>query len=437
MANERFGNNYSVIRRLIPKSNYARNVVTLITGTGLAQAIPIAISPILTRLYTPEDFGVFGLYLAIATILVVTVTGRYELAILLPKSDRDAINILALSILLSLIVSLVLLVFIFIFDTEISTLLNTPEISFWLYWIPLSTALMGVYQTLNYWSNRKSHYKRLAISRTFQSAATAATQLSIPSIISGVGGLVGGQLIGHTVSSIVLGKQVLSEDKNHLGKVSRVRMRLMARKYRKFPKFLILAHSFNTASSQVPVMLLTSFFSSSITGFYVLTQRVMGAPTTLVARAIQDVFRQEAAHAYIHKGECRQVYVNTLKKLLILSVLPSVVFLFAAPSLFALVFGESWRIAGEYAQILTPVFFLRFVTSPLSAMFMIAEKQKLDLIWQVVLFTLTVTSLILGKYFEDITLALSLFSLSYSIMFAVNGYVTYCMSKGCNRLSTH
>src|SRR5690606_33346643 len=143
------------------------------------------------------------------------------------------------------------------------------------------------------------------------------------------------------------------------------------------------AHGFNTGSSQMPIMLLTAFFSSSIAGFYMLTQRVMGAPTTLIAGAIGDVFRQEASQAYIHTGNCRAIYISTVKKLLILSVVPSILFFFIAPDLFALVFGENWREAGVFAQILTPVFFLRFVTSPLSAMFMIAEKQKLDLLWQI------------------------------------------------------
>ena len=80
------------------------------TGTGLAQAIPIAISPILTRIYTPEEFGVFALYMAIASILTVLVTGRYEMAILLPKKDRDAMSLVALSIALSFFISIILLI---------------------------------------------------------------------------------------------------------------------------------------------------------------------------------------------------------------------------------------------------------------------------------------------------------------------------------------
>ena len=79
-----------MLKHLKPKSEFGRNVLTLMTGTTIAQAIPIAISPILTRIYTPEDFGVFALYISISTIFAVIVTGRYELAIMLPKKNKDA-----------------------------------------------------------------------------------------------------------------------------------------------------------------------------------------------------------------------------------------------------------------------------------------------------------------------------------------------------------
>ena len=87
-----------MIRKILPKGEFSRNVLTLMTGTSIAQAIPIAISPILTRIYTPEDFGVFALYMAIATVVSVIATGRYETAIMLPKKDSEAINLFIVSI---------------------------------------------------------------------------------------------------------------------------------------------------------------------------------------------------------------------------------------------------------------------------------------------------------------------------------------------------
>lgn len=418
------------MRRVLPKSKYARNVLTLMTGTSLAQAIPIAISPILTRLYTPEDFGMLGMYLAMVSILAIVATGRYELAILLPKNDRDALNVLALSASLSVVFSIFLLILVIAFGEKIAFLLGDPYLSKWLFWVPASVLLVGFYQSLNYWSNRKGQYKRLAVSRTFQSGGSSATQVTAGFMSLGAIGLIAGQLAGQVVSSAVLAQQITKEDNGMLKQVAKKRMHALAKKYKDFPKFLIAAHGFNVAASQMPIMLLSIFFNTSIAGFYMLTQRVMGAPTTLIAGAIGDVFRKEASQEYRSTGNCIKVYTNTLKRLLMLSLIPSLIFFFVAPELFAYVFGAAWREAGVYAQILTPVFFLRFVSSPLSVMFLIAEKQGLDLMWQVMLFFLASISLVIGSYYNNVYLSVGLFSASYSLMSLMNIILSFKMALG-------
>lgn len=425
-----------MIKKILPKSTYAKNVLTLMTGTGLAQAIPIAISPILTRIYSPEEFGIFALYMAIASILTVLVTGRYEMAILLPKKDRDAMNLVALSIALSFFVSVIILIVVSVFNSQLISFMGVPELSIWLYWVPASTFLMGVYQSLNYWSNRKSHYRRLAVSRVVQSSATGSTQLAGAFNNIGASGLVGGQLIGQTLSAAVLGSLIYKEDKKYIKKIKKIRIIALARKYINFPKFLIVAHGFNTASGQMPTFLLSSLFNTAAAGFFMLTQRVMGAPMTLVASAIGDVFRQEASYAYVNTGSCKDIYIKTFKRLLYISILPSIAFFFIAPDLFALIFGEKWRVAGEYAQILTPMYFFRFVVSPISQVSIIAEKQVIDLMWQIALIFMVVTSFFLGFFFDSIKIGFILFSITYSLMFFIAFLINYNISRGvrCSRV---
>lgn len=418
------------MRRFIPQSHYARNVITLMTGTSVAQAIPIAISPILTRLYTPEQFGVFALFMAIASIAAVVVTGRYEQAILLPKEDTDAMQVVALSSFLSVFLSLFLLLIVCLFNAQIVALLGSREVGPWLYWVPLSTSLIGVYQSLNYWCNRKSQYKRLAISRTLQSGFSSGGQLAGGTMGVGLAGLVGGQMAGQLLALLALGRMVWREDRADVRSVSRSGMLEWAVKYINFPKFLIVAHAFNTASSQMPVMLLSALFNASSAGFYTLTQRVLGAPISLVAGALGDVFRQEASRDYARLGNCRFVYLQTLKRLVVISFLPFLVFFFVAPYFFGLVFGEEWRVAGDYAKILMPMFFLRFVASPLSIVFVVAEAQRLDLAWQVLLFAMVVLAFLSGYYFSGVWLALVLFSVAYSVLFLINLYVSYRLACG-------
>lgn len=416
--------------KLRPQSSYGRNVITLMTGTTLAQAIPIAISPILTRLYSPEEFGRFALYMAVAAIASVLVTGRYELAILLPRRDKDALHIAALAMALSALLSAVLLLVVLFFAQPIAALLGDAALAPWLYWVPLSTLLLGLYQSLNYWSNRKAQYKRLAISRTVQSSSSALAQLSSGFAGSGAVGLIGGQITGQVLATSVLARMIWREDQRRIRALRPLRGLALAKKYINFPKYLIVAHGFNTASSQMPVLLLNVLFNTASAGFFTLTQRVMAAPMALVARALGEVFRQEASQAYIYQGQCKSIYQKTFTRLLLISVVPFSIFFFVAPALFVWVFGVQWREAGEYAQILTPMAFLQFITSPLSSMDMIAEKQKIDLVWQIGLLVLVVASFFGGKVFLNEKISLAIFSASYCFMYGVNGIVSYSLAIG-------
>ena len=143
------------------KSEFSKNVLTLVTGTTIAQAIPIAISPILTRIYTPEDFGVLALFISITTILGTIANGRYELAIVLPKRDNNALELTALSIIITMGFSLLLVILVILFHDSLLSYLNNDRFSFWLYLIPLSVLLFSLFNILNYYHTRKKEYKTI------------------------------------------------------------------------------------------------------------------------------------------------------------------------------------------------------------------------------------------------------------------------------------
>lgn len=403
------------------------------TGTAVAQVIPVAVSPILTRMYSPEEFGLFALYLAITALAAVMVTGRYELAIVLPEKDEDAFSLAILSIALSFIISGLLLLLAFIFSARIAQALGNPEFEKFVYLVPLSTVLMGSYQALNYLCNRQGQYQRMATRRSLQSAVTATVQLL--SGKAGAAGLIGGQLAGQLISGINLARLSWRDNPSLYKQVSLASVRRLAKEYRKFPKYLVLAHGINTASGQLPVFLLGAFFNPALAGFYALTQRVSAAPISLVAGAFGDVFRQEASRQYAEVGSCAEIYRATFRKLLIISVVPCLLFFVIAPDLFAFIFGEQWRESGGYARLLAPMLLARFITTPLSSMFLIADKQELDLAWQVVLLVLTLASLWAGAVINDAKVSIQLFSISYTVMYFINGIISYRLSKGATGLS--
>src|SRR5450759_1161965 len=130
------------IRKLhAPSGSFTANVLTLMTGTTIAQAILITIAPILTRIYKPEDFGIFALYMAIVSMIAIIATGRYELAIMLPENDDDAINIVCLSVCIVFFISFMTLIVIWLFNAQITKLMGSDKLSIWIYLIPISVLL--------------------------------------------------------------------------------------------------------------------------------------------------------------------------------------------------------------------------------------------------------------------------------------------------------
>ncbi|MCK9472257.1 oligosaccharide flippase family protein [Sulfurimonas sp.] len=414
------------MKRLKPKSEFSKNVLTLMTGTTIAQAIPIAISPILTRIYTPEDFGVFALYVAIASILSVIATGRYEMAIMLPKKDEDAVNIVALSIIISFFVSFISLVIVFIFNAKITNILGNPEISNWLYFIPITVLLTGVYQSFNYWSNRKKQYKRLAISRVVQSGSTATTNLGMGFGQMGSSGLILGQVLGLSIAVTILGRMIWEEDKNRLYSIKLLKIFAITRRYIKFPKFDILASFLNVSSHQITHILFNTLFNSTIAGYYYFTQKILGLPITFIASAISDVFRQIATIEYQQLGNAKKIYKSTFKKLFILSLFPSFILYFYSVELFVFVFGEQWSASGEYAKILVPMLFLRFISSPLSFMLYVGQKQHWNMYAQILFLTAIGASFTIGDSAHEV---IYLISIQFSCIYIFYLYMSAKIAK--------
>lgn len=408
------------------KSEFTRNVLTLITGTIISQAIPIAISPILTRIYSPEDFGVFALYMSIVSIISVFSTGRYEMAILLPKKEVDAIHLLVLSCIITLFVGFITFITILIFNSSITNFLGNPEISNWLYLIPVSIIISGLFKSLNYWFNRKKYFKRLAINKIIQSGSNSSFNLGFGAIGLGISGLIISSVIGQALASFVLGKITWKEIRIFHTKNSNNRIRALAKRYNKFPKYDILATLSNVLSRQATHIFFNKLFNSTPAGYYYFTQRIIELPITFLATSISDVFREEASRSYQVYGNARNIYISTLKKLFILSVIPSIILLIFAKDIFSFVFGDNWAISGVYAQILSPMLFLKFIASPLSFMFYIGEKQQLNLIGNVLFLALTVISFYLSNSGLE---TVRMLSISYSFIYILYLIVSAKIAK--------
>ncbi len=403
-----------MINKLKPKSDFSRNVLTLMTGTTIAQAIPIAISPILTRIYTPEDFGVFALYMSIVSIISVVATGRYEMALMLPQDDEDVKSLVKLILILLGFVSFLSFMVVFLFNEQITNLFDNKDISNWLYFLPVSIFLVGVYQVYNYLLIREKNFKRLAKNKVIFSATNGTTQLTIGLFLQNSFGLLIGNIFGYIVSIyfIVKGKII-----NKYFKFINVPIENVAKEYQNFPKYDVPSVLVNVIANQLPLLALGKYFGLGVLGFYSLMYKVLMIPVSLLSTTVLDVFKQRATEDYNKHGNCKDIFVKTFKKLVLLGILPFAILGIFAPELFAFVFGQDWRVAGEFAQIMTPMIYLKFVVSPLSYTFIIAGKQSLNLIGQLILIFCLVLSILFSLQENSEFSILKYFSFSYSVVY--------------------
>jgi O-antigen/teichoic acid export membrane protein len=397
-----------MINKLKPKSEFSHHVLTLMTGTTIAQAIPVAISPILTRIYSPQDFGVFALFLAVVGFFSVVSSLRYEQAILVPKDDEDAINIFALGFLVNAFISIFLFLIVAILHKEITNLFNNKEIETWLWFVPLTIFFIGFFNLLTYWNNRKKHYANIAKATIIKSIILAVSQIVIGTIKSGALGLVSGQILSSVFSNMRLAKALLN-NKKLLKTISKETMAREAKKYIDFPRFQAPHAMLNNLSSNLPTFVFSALFGIGIVGFYSLATRIVFAPLGILSNASAKVYNQKISELYNKHEDAYAFTIRFLKSLIKKIILPLIVIVAFAPYIFAFVFGENWREAGIYTQILSPWIILNLLASTISFIPSLLGMQKKAFIVSIFQVFLIAIAISIGGYYNNIYLALFLF----------------------------
>ena len=400
-------------------SDFKKDILTLMTGTTIAQAIPIAISPILTRIYTPEDFGIFALFLAIVGFFSVISSFRYEQAILVPKDDEDAINILALSFLINIFISIFLFLIVVVLHKEIANLFNNKEIEIWLWFTPLTIFFIGLFNLLTYWNNRKKHYANITKATIIKSIILAVSQIAIGTIKSGALGLVSGQILSSVFSNMRLAKALLN-NKKLLKNISKETMAREAKKYIDFPRFQAPHAMLNNLSSNLPTFVFSALFGIGIVGFYSLATRIVFAPLGILSNASAKVYNQKVSDLYNNNEDAYGFTLRFLKSLAKKIILPLIVIVAFAPYVFAFVFGENWGEAGIYTQILSPWIILNLLASTISFIPSLIGMQKKAFFISISQIFLIAIAISIGGYYHNVYLALILFCLANCIVLLYN-----------------
>jgi O-antigen/teichoic acid export membrane protein len=449
----------------LPKlPTFWKHLLTVMSGSVAAQALPILAAPLITRLCTPAEMGAFSVWFGVVAIAAVIATLRMENAMIFDQ--RRQRQHLCFGVVAWSATWLALLL------TVAATLIKMCCLTgmSWLGALTLGMAawLTATMQTTLAYAASHNAFAPAAKARIVAAGGIALAQLGILGLGVGAGALMAGHLIGLAmglVAARMLLKPPLGRRQGGtpswrawrhgpgwrtwrdglrgkalawLRRLSRHGLsalfpsktqRAFLRTHRALWNFTLPANLLNTGVGQLPLLIIGARHGAMAAGLFALTQRVLAAPISLLAASVHEVFKRESVRQFQDTGNCRPAYLHALRVLLLLGCVPSLILLLASPALFAFAFGEAWRGAGELAQILAPLYFLNFLASPLSYVFFVAGRQKIELVWQIALFIMTV-----GVFAAPLTLKQNVlaYTIGYSLLYLLYLRMSYRYSVNRN-----
>jgi len=389
------------------------------TGSTIAQIIALAIYPILTDLYSPDDFGLFSLYMGIIAITGIISTGRYQLAILMPKTDKQAVQLSALGLFIAVSVSLILLMVVVLFRHGIAQTFNNPNIEKWLWFVPLSTFMIAFFQVSIYWHNRQKRFRTTAAANLSQSISNSAIKLSTSKNFLSGGGLITGAIIGQVIGAVYFLISWISRFRVMLGKVNLQGMKEEGVRYYRFPGFNLPNNLVNNLSNSLPIFLISAYFGSAELGLYSLGFTMIFRPMNLITNSMEQVFSQRVIKKFNDGVSIRRDVFTLMKRTVQIAILPFALVGVFGPLIFSKVFGAEWEMSGRFMQLLIPWFFVAFIANQLTFIPDLLSKQKTAFIINLVRLILRLVGMAVGIYLDNIMLTLGLFSLASFTMVVV------------------
>ena len=358
----------------------------------MAQAISILSSPIITRLYSPEAIGLFASFMALVTSLAPAVTGRFEVALMLPEQQRVARELFAIAVWICALVCSTLFVAFFLFRDPFLATLSLTALEGWLLIAPLTLLFTGLFNLVGYVANRQNGYGLIARASVIQAATIALVNVVLGLAGADFRGLIVGNLAGVGLALLV----IVATQRDFIdGVVLRwsLRKKALLRRYKDFPLFNASTSLLVGVTTNLPIFIMIAFFPAEIAGFYALVIRVLNAPVAVISHAVSRVNLKEVVELLRTGGNIERHLLRTTAALLAVSVPPAAIFVIWGPDLFALIFGARWERAGEIAQVLAYALVVRFVSTTLSTTLGATNNNRYTAAWRITAFISTIAVL--------------------------------------------
>ena len=368
----------------MPRGEFFRGALTIVAGTGAAQVIVAVSTPVLTRLYSPSDYGVLSVATSILFVLISVTCLRYEFAIPLPEDEVEAANVLALSLAVNVGMSVAAGVALWLLGPWLASSLGLAALGPLVVLLAVAQFGGGVTSIFINWALRVKDFREIAVNRLTQSGVLVLVQVGLGIAALGAPGLFLGAIAGSVAGSTRLARTAWRRQADVFRRVTRAGILAAAGRYRRFPIFSSGSALLAAVGVRAPFLLLVAFQGIEVGVQYALAERVLYLPLTLVAGAVGQVFVAEAARlARDDPKGLPGLFRRTTWSLARLAIGPAILITIAAPFLTVPVFGDEWRDAGLFVALLVPMFVITFVATSTGNVLYIVERQGLHLVREI------------------------------------------------------
>ncbi len=372
------------LRDLLPSDRFLRGITLLVSATAFGQVLTVLAAPLLSRIYSPEEFGALGVYASALGILSVIAALGYSASIPLPEKDGLAANILMLCFGLVSMNTLVVTILVFIFGDWLIAITKTPILDAYLWLLPVGFLALSSYNTLNYWSIRNQRYGTIARTRMMQSIGQVVTQVVLGILKFGTFGLLLGHLIGQSAGVSSLAQRAWASDRHRLRQITSSRIWLAARRYRRFPIYMMSGNLLTNSGLRLPALLLAGFYGAEVAGWFYFTQKLLALPVQMIGRSVKQAFIGEAAPlAREDPVRLKAMHRAITFRMLAVGLVPCTCLCVGGRWIFEFLFGEMWIQSGIYVQIMSVVFFVK-LSADSAIDFSVIDRPDLGFSWSLI-----------------------------------------------------
>jgi len=383
------------ILALFADSDFRAPVLKLLSGQGIAFVIGYFANIALMRIYPDEFWGVADYVITWTTILVPVVSLRFEDALMLPEDKRQSAHAYLLAVATTVVSCLGLLAILAFSDTAMA-FFDDKKIGLWSLFIPLTLVVHRLAKITELWLTRQDSFTQISAGQIVQVGSMVSVRISAGLVSPGPGGLIWGFIAGSALTFLTYSRRLYTTLKSSLnGRPSLSEMRYIASRYRKFPLFTMPAALLSALIMRAPFLLLLEYLDLGMYGQFTRGFNVLFVPLSLLAASVAQVFFVRAVQAN-RDGSLGSFAAKVHSKLVLMAIFPTAVLMVAGADIFHVLFGEEWRASGDFLRYMAPWIMLSIVSSPMTRLFDVLERQKLELLTALIMSVVVIGALVVG-----------------------------------------